>query len=148
SPDGAHIIAGAQQCYAEYCDPSRVLYTGYPSGAGGTVTTQDDFAPAWSPDGTKVAFVTYRNDPSHSLFFGTGGCGPCNTEMYVSNVDGRGQLRLTNSAGAAGSYVFDADGDVQSLPSWSPDGTRIAFASTRDDPSPNDCSPCREEIYV
>ena len=42
------------------------------------------------------------------------------------NADGSGQTRLTNNA-------------VDLLPAWSPDGQRIAFASTRDGNS---------EIYV
>ena len=42
-----------------------------------------------------------------------------NREIYVMAADGSGQTNLTN----------DPDNDVE--PSWSPDGTRIAFASNR-----------------
>src|SRR6266542_603186 len=42
-----------------------------------------------------------------------------NNEIYVMNADGSGQMNLTNNG---------AD-DVQ--PAFSPDGTKIAFASTR-----------------
>ena len=38
-----------------------------------------------------------------------------NFEIYMMNRDGSGQTRLTNNT------AFD------SLPEWSPDGTRIAF---------------------
>jgi WD40-like Beta Propeller Repeat len=138
SPDGSSIVAGTQLCGADFCDPAKVEYTGYPSGPGATVTSQDDFAPAWSPDGTRVAFVTYRHDPVNKR----------NSELYVSNLDGTGQVRLTNGSGSEGAYQEAVDDDIQSLPSWSPDGTRIAFASTRDDPNPGTCSPCRSEIYV
>ena len=41
-------------------------------------------------------------------------------EIYLMNPDGTGQRRLTNSPGS------------DSQPSWSPDGTRIAFTSLRD----------------
>ncbi len=40
-----------------------------------------DDQPAWSPDGTKIAFRSNRDG---------------NFEIYVMNVDGTGQTRLTN----------------------------------------------------
>ena len=64
-----------------------------------------NFAPAWSPDGTKIAFFLDRDR---------------NYEIYVMNADGSGQTQLTHSA------ARDAD------PDWSPDGTKIAFVSNRD----------------
>jgi TolB protein len=62
-------------------------------------------APAWSPDGRKIAFVSDRNG---------------NSEVYVMNAKGNGQRNLTRNP------AFDAD------PAWSPDGRKIAFASKRD----------------
>src|SRR5689334_19079267 len=43
-----------------------------------------------------------------------------NPEIYVMNADGSGQTRLTNNP----------RGDE--FPAWSPDGTKIAFASVSD----------------
>jgi hypothetical protein len=63
-----------------------------------------DYTPAWSPDGTKIAFAANR----------TG-----NFEIYVMNANGSGQTRLTNN---------QAD-DLE--PAWAPDGTKIAFRSFR-----------------
>jgi dipeptidyl aminopeptidase/acylaminoacyl peptidase len=50
-----------------------------------------------------------------------------NNEIYVMNTDGSGQTNLTNND------------DWDALPSWSPDGSRIAFQSDRDG---------NNEIYV
>ena len=61
-------------------------------------------APAWSPDGRKLAFVSDREG---------------NSEVYVMNADGSGQRSLTRNP------AYDAD------PAWSHDG-RIAFVSNRD----------------
>lgn len=59
----------------------------------------------WSPDGSRIAFVSTRD--GHS-------------EIYVINVDGSGQANLTNAPGSDFSQT------------WSPDGSRIAFVSDRD----------------
>jgi len=58
-----------------------------------------DYAPAYSPDGLKITFV--RTSGSYR-------------DIYVMNADGSGQTRLTS-----GSTCED--------PSWSPDGSKIAF---------------------
>jgi TolB protein len=79
-----------------------------------------DVAPAWSPDGARIAFASDR-------------AGVNNLEIYVMNVDRSGLTRLTFTAGD-----HDVLGD-ENLPAWSPDGTRLLFASTRDQ---------NEEIYV
>jgi Tol biopolymer transport system component len=63
-----------------------------------------DGSPAWSPDGTRIAFSSERDG---------------NAEIYVMKADGSGVTRLTNTKAD--------DGD----PSWSPDGKRIAFVSGR-----------------
>jgi Tol biopolymer transport system component len=78
-----------------------------------------DFDPAWSPDGAKIVFASTRDDPNPVT------CWPnCNAEIYVMNADGGNQMRLTS------------DPAYDSTPSWSPDGTKIAFSSYRNSPSP------------
>ena len=117
-----------------------------------------DQDPVWSPDGTKIAFVSYRN---HSEY-----------QIYVMDADGTNQIKLTDGplekrdpdwSPDGGKIAFtvhpeafgvevsrievmDADGENRAVlehdalaPSWSPDGGKIAFVSWRDD---------RNEIYV
>lgn len=67
-----------------------------------------DSWPAWSPDGSQMAFESNRDDP---MF----------TEIYVVQVDSGYLTRLTADTGFA---------DAQ--PAWSPLGNRIAFVSDRD----------------
>jgi TolB protein len=58
-------------------------------GSGETNLTNDPEAATlgtWSPDGTKIAFVSNRDDTTEIY----------NSEIYVMNADGTGQSRLTN----------------------------------------------------
>ena len=127
--------------------PDDDVYVMQPDGSGRIAITgagNDERDPAWSPDGTKIAFEM-------------GG------EITVMNADGSGVVNLTNYAGAdadptwspdgskiafvtarsgdVGSkiYVMDADdggnltrltdgfGITDNSPAWSPDGRYIAF---------------------
>ncbi len=76
----------------------------------------DDF-PAWSPDGDLIAYVGYlhRADP---LTLGDG-----NAEIYVVAADGSSNRRVSRHA------AWDGD------PSWSPDGSAIAFTRRTDEAS-------------
>jgi tRNA A-37 threonylcarbamoyl transferase component Bud32 len=64
----------------------------------------EDTAPAPSPDGRQIAFMSRRDG---------------NWEIYVVKADGAGLTRLTNDPADDG------------LPAWSPDGQVLAFASNR-----------------
>jgi Tol biopolymer transport system component len=79
--------------------------------AGGVST-----GPALSPDGRQVVFSVWPLGEEW--------------EIYAVNVDGTGLRNLTNHP------AFDGW-----RPAWSPDGGKISFFSTRDDPA-------NDEIYV
>jgi Tol biopolymer transport system component len=70
-----------------------------------TTAAGPDVDPAWSPDGSKLAFTSQRDGQS---------------EIYVMSAEGSGQTRLTTNGAS----------DYQ--PTWSSDGQRIAFVSDRD----------------
>ena len=57
--------------------------------------------PAWSPDGSRIAFTAESN---------------ARHKIWTMNADGSNPTQLTTDAG------FDVS------PTWSPDGTRIAFS--------------------
>ncbi len=97
------------------------IYSMNPDGSGVTrLTTNDngiDYHPAWSPDGSKIAFTTNRsanpNDPTDpSCYFEA-------LEIWVMNANGSGLRNLTNTCRG------------EAWPSWSPSGSEIVFVSDR-----------------
>ncbi len=101
------------------------IYTVNPDGSEIQKITQDaelqETGPAWSPDGTRIAFYAYE---------GASG----NGEIYVMDADGSNIVNITNSPADDDRYV-----------TWSPDGTRLAFHSNR----PGEVDGSRDfEIYV
>ena len=79
-----------------------------------TTGNYNEALPAWSPDGTLIAFTSNRDsDPDRSY----------NSDLYtVGIVAGPSEPRvLTRFAGA------DNDPEWESYPAWSPDGKTIAY---------------------
>jgi TolB protein len=111
APDGKHLVFTGGRL-----DLGRADYDVYVIGADGsgmralTHNTESwgqvDRFPAWSPDGTKLAFYTYRDDFR-------------SVELDVMSADGRRTRRLTSIA------------DGSHVPAWSPDGRTLAFTGSR-----------------
>lgn len=72
-----------------------------------TSNTASDYDPVWSPTEDLIAFVSLRTDGDDAIF--------------VMTPDGRNDRQVTFNAG-----VLDKH------PTWSPDGSQIAFGSNRD----------------
>lgn len=67
-----------------------------------TFNSASDWLPSWSPDGSKIAFQSGRDE---------------SFEIYVMNADGSQQSRITFNAAA------DED------PAWSPDGSKMGVCA-------------------
>ncbi|NBC64345.1 MAG: hypothetical protein GVY07_01610 [Bacteroidetes bacterium] len=102
SPNGKTITAHFRDEVGDY-----EIYTMNRQGKDRVPITDNmatDVHPRFSPDGSKIVFISDRD---------------YRPEIYVMNSDGSNQTRLTNSD----SYDIDAV--------WSPDGEKIAFISNR-----------------
>ena len=107
SPDGLHLAF----VVANDAEGTGDIFVVDRDGTGRrqlTTAPELDDSPAWSPDGSRIAFRSYR--------------GGHDGEIWVMNADGTGAVNLTPTTGTA---IID-----NRRPSWSPDGRAIVFAST------------------
>jgi Tol biopolymer transport system component len=77
-----------------------------------TNNTQQERNPAWSPDGSMIAFA--RADDCYYYYYYY----HCSWDLFVMNADGSNERRLPTGIGPVDQTID---------PSWSPDGHVIAF---------------------
>jgi Tol biopolymer transport system component len=94
--------------------PERVHLVDVPGGKLRKVEV-DAADAAFSPDGSRIAFSSYRDGGSAPGFDGPVAMG----ELYVANADLTGAHRITNTPEVN-----------ESMPSWDPGGDRLAYLRT------------------
>ena len=120
SPDGSKIafdrtILGKTHIYIMNADGTNPVKV---TSDGPLPNASFHSYPTWSPDGTRLAFMSDRD--------GTRKC-----EIWVININGSGLTKLTTNI-QLGTDGFGPFFGWDQNPRWSPDGSRIAFDSTRD----------------
>jgi uncharacterized repeat protein (TIGR02543 family) len=114
SPDGTRIVFISNRVIETNPDGNFEIFTMATDGSDVTqvTNTEDEYGqgaiqsynPTWSPDGLQVAFDGYRGLYEAS-------------EVYIIDVDGTDERRLTSNEDQANKW----------LPDWSPDGTKILY---------------------
>jgi Tol biopolymer transport system component len=121
SPDGEQLafassgVGGPRDgIYVVNADGSQFRQVTHP--AGPRYTHRPDSQPAWSPDGTRIAFARYvaQFEPGSHLE------SPGRSDIWIVAVDGSPERQLTTAPLPEGTYG-------STTPVWSPDGTEIAF---------------------
>lgn len=134
SPDGSQVAF--TRCHDERRALDCEIWVAEADGSSARLLVDSrgrDGDVAWSSDGTRIAFTSDRDRNGRCFFHD---CWGHNGEIYVMNADGSDPKRLTEDPG-----------DDQ-FPTWSPDGSRIAFAGLRDVEGAVDAPEENYEIYV
>jgi len=113
SPDGTRIAYATGSC--KYGD----IFTISPSGGTAQLEVRAGCSPAWSPDGTQLAFLWGVGTSEYE--------GVRQPGLWLRNVSDRAERMLS-----AGEMTMHYDGESRGAPSWSADGTKIAFSRDGD----------------
>jgi Tol biopolymer transport system component len=131
SPDGSKVVFSSARALdgsdAANTQSSENVWVANADGSGATPLTKLTFPnpcclqPVWSPDGSKVVFISLQ------ALDGTN-AGNATANVWVMNADGSSPTPLTKlTASGAGSFQ----------PAWSLDGSKIVFGSSRADDGSN-----------
>lgn len=111
SPDGTRIAFTANSMDHTAGRVRMDIWVVHRDGSGlRRLTTEfesNEEQPAWSPDGTRIAYRGTR--------------GGSDSDIWVMHADGTGQVNLTADAAS--------DAMHEEWPAWSPDGARIAYGA-------------------
>jgi Tol biopolymer transport system component len=133
SPDGTRLAFQSGEWTAE---PGSTIWVASLEDGNRRRTTfrgDGDGYPRWSPDGRWIAFLRYDDGPSGNLEID-------DSDFWLMRSDGSRQRRLVAEEGPLPHLTFrqmrdrpgtwgmtSADDHFQDAPTWSPDGTAIAF---------------------
>jgi Tol biopolymer transport system component len=118
SPEGRRIAYAQLEGQSHYQDFE--LHVAHLDGSEHQQLTDDgtgDASPAWSPDGTRIAFVSNRAESAPCW---THDCVGYTNELYVMDADGGDVTRLSETP------------HEEQTPAWSPDGETIVFSRILD----------------
>jgi Tol biopolymer transport system component len=120
SPDGSTVLFYSDRRVGSDSTGSQEIWSMGPDGSGKTSVIASDTAnfdeqsPRFSPDGSKIVFVSRQGqDLSKPVV---------QTEIYIMNADGSARTQLTPA------------GEADDWPIFSRGGSKILFVSDRADP--------------